>query len=66
MLKQRLARLAPLAIVCAAVLSVAPASAGAAGHFFQGFKSSTSGWCDEPFTPCDGVGTGTINRVPSN
>jgi hypothetical protein len=59
-------KLATLAVTCA-LLALLPASAAAAGgpFFSQGFESDTSGWCDEPASPCDGVSTGTINRVPS-
>lgn len=62
---QLVSRAAVVVATCA-LCSLAPASAAAAGpFFFQGFESNTSGWCDDPSAPCDGIGTGTINRVPS-
>jgi hypothetical protein len=49
------------------------ATAGAKHHppaspsvfFSQGFETDTSGWCNDPLAPCDGISIGTINRVPS-
>jgi hypothetical protein len=48
------------------LVALAPTSAAAAGpFFFQGFEKDTSGWCDDPVFPCEGVKEGTITRVPS-
>jgi hypothetical protein len=62
---RRVSCVAALAALCA-LFALAPTSAWAASpFFFQGFEKDTSGWCDDPSFPCEGIKEGTINRVPS-